>query len=65
MIRIYTDVEIANLQNLGWRFIRDDFGEYSWVLINEKGFCIGIQQSEDFKKAIAASEEPEDVENPT
>jgi len=58
MIRIYTDAEIANLQNLGWRFIRDSTGQYSWVLINENGYCVGYQAEDKFKRDIEASEEP-------
>lgn len=65
MVRVYSDIELANLQNLGWKFIRDDNGQYSFVLINDKGFCTDIQTSEKFRQDIEASEEPTDAQNPT
>ena len=65
MVRVYSDIELANLQNLGWKFIRDDNGQYSFVLINDKGFCVGTQQSDQFRIDIEASEEPDNAGNPT
>ena len=62
---IYTNPEITNLLNLGWRFIRFGDGTYKWALLDQSGMIVALQGDERFVADLAASEEPEDAQNPT
>jgi len=65
MPRVYSDIEVANLQNFGWKFIGFEDGRFNWVLLNDTGFAIAIQGDARFKADLAASEEEQHAENPT